>query len=89
MIVIGLPCNHLSLSLLGSLCLVFLQLEQSVSVAKSVSSSLLEFCREAVERKLSKVVDACPETLFLGHAHLHTQPIFSCVYSTVQLVIMQ
>ena len=35
-----------------------------MSVAKSVASSLLEFCREAVERKLSKVVTG------LVHGHL-------------------
>ena len=35
-------------------CITMDQLEQAMSVAKSVASSLLEFCREAVERKLSK-----------------------------------
>lgn len=50
-----------------------------MSVAKSVASSLLEFCREAVERKLSKVVTG----LVLGHlmscAILSTHAIYHMV----------
>ena len=49
-------------------------------MAKSVSSSLLEFCRKAVERKLSKVVKSLAQrgyglemhNFILLHTSIHT-----------------
>ena len=50
-------------------------------MAKSVSSSLLEFCRKAVERKLSKVVKSLAQrgyglemhNFILLHTSIHTR----------------